>query len=250
MPATTLTEDPLVQPAATRAADAPIRVLIAEDHRVTLWGLERLIEGTAPRMQVIGTATTRKALLEHPALPSADLVLMDMDLGGEDACETLGELLQRCRGHVLVLTGEDSPVKHREAVLHGARGLVHKSQAPETVLLAIEKVHRGEVWLERGMLGEVLGQLTGRPPVAPQSPEQHAIAQLTPRERQVIAAMTRGVGRKQMAVADELGMSEHTLRNHLTTIYSKLHLRGRLELHVFATRNGLDRDEPGPAGRG
>lgn len=76
-----------------------------------------------------------------------------------------------------------------------------------------------------------------------QSETQRRIATLTPRERQIVSLMTRSVGLKQLAVADELGMSEHTLRNHLTTIYSKLKVRGRLELHVFATDHGLTADD-------
>lgn len=233
-------------PHCTRARTA-IHIFIAEDHRVTLWGLQRLIESAAPRMEVVGTATSRSQMLTHTALPDADLVLMDLDLNGEDATEVMDDLLRRCPGRVLILTGEDDPERHRQAVLRGARGVLHKSQAAEVVLQAIEKVHAGEVWLERGLLGDVLGRLTGRtqtPPV--QSDAQRRIASLTPRERQIVSLMTRSVGLKQMAVADELGMSEHTLRNHLTTIYSKLKVHGRLELHVFATEHGLA-VEDGPA---
>ncbi|MFM2342247.1 MAG: hypothetical protein RLZZ592_1900 [Pseudomonadota bacterium] len=228
---------------STLFRDNPISVLIAEDHRVLLWGLERLIESTQnrhARMRVAGTATTCAELRAHPMLETADVVLTNLDLDGEDVGEMLGELVRRARGAVVVLTGERHPERHRLAVLQGVRGLLHKSVPAETVLLALEKVHRGEVWLDRCLLGEVLGQLTGRPPSI-QNAHQQAIAQLTPRERQVIAAMARNVGCKQMVVAVELGLSEHTLRNHLTTIYSKLGLRGRLALHVFATQHGLDR---------
>lgn len=221
-------------------ARTTIHVFIAEDHRVTLWGLQRLIETMLPRMDVVGTATSRTQMLTHPALPDADLVLMDLDLGGENAIEVMDDLLRRCPGRVLILTGEDDPERHRQAVLSGARGVLHKSQPAEMVLQAIDKVHAGEIWLERGLLGDVLGRLTGRtqsPPV--QSDSQRRIGSLTPRERQIVSLMTRSVGLKQLAVADELGMSEHTLRNHLTTIYSKLKVHGRLELHVFATEHGL-----------
>jgi two-component system nitrate/nitrite response regulator NarL len=228
-------------------ARSTIRVFIAEEHRITLWGLKHLIESVHPRMEVAGTATSRNELVSHPSLPDADLVLMDLDLNGQDVTEVMADVLRRCPGHVLILTGEDNPERHRQAVLCGARGLLHKSQSAETVLQAIEKVHAGEVWLERGLVGDVLGRLTGRiqaPPV--QSDEQRRIRSLTPREREIVSLMTRSASLKQMAVADELGMSEHTLRNHLTTIYSKLKVRGRLELHVFATRHGLaSADAPG-----
>jgi Response regulator containing a CheY-like receiver domain and an HTH DNA-binding domain len=143
---------------------------------------------------------------------------------------------------VLVLTGADDVAQHRAAVLKGARGLVHKSEPAETILRAIEKVSCGEAWLNRSLLGDVLGLLTDvRPGVAPQRVDRDAerIASLTTREREIVTSMLRSVGAKQFAVADALGMSEHTLRNHLTAIYGKLGVRGRLELHVYATAHGL-----------
>ena len=69
--------------------------------------------------------------------------------------------------------------------------------------------------------------------------DRQRIASLTPREREIVVTMVHCSGAKQLAVADELNMSEHTLRNHLTTIYDKLGVRGRLELHVFSTTHGL-----------
>lgn len=229
-----------------------IRVFIAEDHRVTLWGLQRLIDSAGPRMKVVGTATTSHQLLNHPALAEADVVLMDLNLNSENITQVMDDLIRRCPGRVLILTEHENQEQHRLAVLSGARGVLHKSHSAETVLQAIDKVHAGEVWLERGLLGDVLERLTGRPPAPPlMSPEQRRIASLTPRERQIVSLMTRSASLKQVAVAAELGMSEHTLRNHLTTIYSKLKVRGRLELHVFATKHGLAvEDRPTPLSRG
>jgi len=88
----------------------------------------------------------------------------------------------------------------------------------------------------------VMGMLTdGDHPPSPSKadPESERIDSLTPREREIVAAMVRSCGAKQLAVAADLGISECTLRNHLTTIYSKLCVHGRLELHVYATAHGL-----------
>ncbi len=220
---------------------AVISVFIAEDHQVTLWGLSRLIEAGGPHFQLVGTATSRSELLAHPAAPRADVLLLDLDLAGEDAASAMAQLRQRCPGRVLVLTGSSDINLHRAAVLQGARGVVHKSEPAPTVLRAIEKVFAGEVWLNRALLGQVLGQLTDTEPVPVRAahPEAQRIASLTPRERQIVAALVGSAGDKQFAVAQVLGMSEHTLRNHLTTIYSKLGVRGRLELHVYASSHGL-----------
>lgn len=226
---------------------AAIRVFIAEDHHITLWGLTRLIEASAPRLRLVGTARSRSELLNHDAAALADVIVLDLDLGGEDGASALALLRQRCPGRVLVLTGAGDIGQHRAAVLQGARGVVHKSEPAETILRAIEKVHEGEVWLNRALLGQVLGQLTETEPAGrprPADPEARRIASLTPRERQIVGAVVNQGGDKLYAVAQALTMSEHTLRNHLTTIYSKLGVRGRLELLVYATKHGL-----GAAGR-
>ncbi|WP_298832673.1 response regulator transcription factor [uncultured Piscinibacter sp.] len=235
----TLAYAPAVRHATTPHA---IRVFLAEDHQITMWGLRRLIDSSRPHMEVVGTAASRAELLDHEAAGAADVILLDLDLAGEDSVNSLDELRRRCPGRVLVLTGADDIARHRMAVVKGARGVVHKSEPAEVILRAIEKVNSGEVWLNGGLLGEVLGMLTdgGMGAEARQAdPDAERIASLTPREREIVTTMVRRAGAKQIAVADELGMSEHTLRNHLTTIYSKLGVRGRLELHVFATEHAI-----------
>ena len=231
--------------APVSADTAPIRVFLADDHRVTLWGLQHLIDSARPAMEVVGTASSRAELVAHAALAETDLLLLDLDLAGENSCTALADVQRRCPGHVLILTADDNVAHHRQAVLLGARGVLHKSESADTVLRAIRKVHEGEIWLHRNMVADVLGQLTGRPAAAPPAhdgPSQR-IASLTPRERDIVTTMVRMSGGKQLAIADALGMSEHTLRNHLTAIYAKLCVRGRLELHLFATEHGLEKPD-------
>jgi DNA-binding NarL/FixJ family response regulator len=219
-----------------------IRVFIAEDHQITLWGLRQLVGASGTRMEVIGTASSHGELMNHDATCSADVILLDLDLGGEDMGASLGSLRERCPGHVLVLTGTDSVATHRAVMLKGARGVIHKSEPAETILRAVEKVSQGEIWLNRMLVGQLMGMLTNghhAPASHPVDPESERIESLTPRERDIVAAMVRASGAKQLAVAADLGISEHTLRNHLTTIYSKLCVHGRLELHVYAMAHGL-----------
>ena len=230
---------------AALASTRPIRVFIAEDHHITLWGLTRLID-SSKGMEVVGTARSRDALLSDEAAMEADVLLLDLDLAGESTSESLGNLRERCAGRVLVLTGIDDVEEHREAVLRGAHGVVHKSEPAETILRAIEKVSAGEIWLNRALIGDVFHRLTDtarKEPARALDATGEKIASLTRREREIVATMVSSSGAKQVAVAEKLMMSEHTLRNHLTTIYSKLQVRGRLELYVFASahRLGLNR---------
>jgi DNA-binding NarL/FixJ family response regulator len=226
--------------AATHRAGA-IRVLLADDHAVTLWGLRQLIGSANPAMTVSGTASTRRELLSHPALDETDVVLLDLGLRDASALDCVPQLVRESL-KVVVLTGELNPIRHREAVLAGARGLVLKSQPTDTVLEAIERVHAGEVFFDGSLMSMLLDSM---PNVAPggrrSAPDTHLrrIESLTPKEREVVRSVVNHGGAKSLAVAEALRMSEHTLRNHLTVIYSKLGLRGKLELYVFATEHGL-----------
>jgi DNA-binding NarL/FixJ family response regulator len=155
-------------------------------------------------------------------------------------------LLRTAGVKVIVLTGNLNAAQHLEAVMQGARGVVLKSHPTEMLLRAIERVHAGEVWVERALMAQVLGNVSGMAgsastPASTTVSSAHAqrIASLTPKERQVVQAVVQHRGAKGLVVAETLGMSEHTLRNHLTVIYSKLNLHGRLDLYAFALEQGL-----------
>lgn len=245
--------------AAAKAQADPIRVLLADDHTVTLWGLRQLIESAQPRLSVSGTASTCAELLAHPALPQTDVVLLDLRLRDANAINCVAPLVKDAQVQVVLLTGDVNPSHHRDAVLRGARGVVLKSQPTQTILDAIERVHAGEVWFDGSLMSMLLGAVPGLP--GPGGQPGHAggssarsepigdatrrIASLTPKERQVIQAMVKHRGVKNFVIADALGMSEHTLSNHLTVIYSKLGVPGKLNLYVYAIEHRLADTSPG-----
>jgi DNA-binding NarL/FixJ family response regulator len=222
----------------------PIRVMLADDHTVVLWGLSQLIDSAKPAMRVSGTASNRRELLAHPALADTDVLLLDLGLADGDALDCIRQL-SATGIKVIVLTGNLNAAQHLQAVMQGARGVVLKSHSTELLLRAIERVHAGEVWVERALMAQVLGNVSGMAPAtplaAPATSDANAqrIASLTPKERQVVQAVVQHRGAKGLVVAETLGMSEHTLRNHLTVIYSKLALHGRLDLYAFALEHGL-----------
>jgi DNA-binding NarL/FixJ family response regulator len=223
--------------AAATTTESPIRVFLVDDHRATLWGLERLIDSAAGRMSLVGSATSIAELLATPASREADVIVLDLDLAGVESTESLAELGRTLSARILMLTGDRNPDAHCRAVAAGARGVVRKEEPVDMLLRAIEKVHSGDVWVNRGMIDDLMGMLKGERAAA----DAHAtrIASLTPKELDVIAAVVRHRGAKSLILADGLGISEHTLRNHLTAIYQKLQVHGRLELYVYAKEHGL-----------
>jgi DNA-binding NarL/FixJ family response regulator len=214
-----------------------VRVLIVDDHAMMRAGLRMLLE-SHPGLAVVGEASTCADALALATGTQPDVIVLDLDLGGENAVESIPTLLCTAReARILVLTGVRDPEIHRQAIRQGALGLVVKEQAVETLLQAIAKVRAGEVWLEPTMIARVLGDLT-RPPSPPQpSAEATNIARLTEREREVITLVGEGLRNKH--IAERLYISEATVRHHLTAIFAKLGLADRFELAIYAYQHDL-----------
>lgn len=216
-----------------------IRVMLVDDHQTMLWGLTKLIESEKPRMDVVGTATTCDEALAKIGLLHPDVILLDLDLNGVSALEVLPALLSNSASNVLIFTGARDQATLDLAIFKGARGVLRKDASAEHVIKAIEKTAAGEIWLDRQTLGRVFSEF-----VVPKAPPQRDPAvekheSLTAREQKVIYAVVEGSGALNAALAERLFISEHTLRNHLTSIYHKLGVSNRLELYVYAVKHQL-----------
>jgi DNA-binding NarL/FixJ family response regulator len=216
-----------------------IKIMLLDDHRSVLWGLEKLIEGEGPRMQVIGKATTSAEAMRLLDEVQPDIILLDIDLGGENGVNAIPSLIAKSKAKVLVLTGSRDASVHDGAVLAGAMGVVEKGESAETILKAIQKVHEGEIWLDRSATGRVFMELSRSKAAEAQNPEQKKIASLTPRERQIVAEIGGDASAGSRAIAERLHISEHTLRNHIASIYEKLQVSSRLELFAYAAKHDI-----------
>jgi len=129
---------------------------------------------------------------------------------------------------------------HHSAVLAGARGVIEKEARAESILAAITKVNQGEIWLDRATTGKLLVEISrkmdGRNAL---DSAGRKIAALTIREREIITVTVTNAGSTAKTIAEKLRISEHTLRNHLTSIYEKLGVANRLELFAFAHEHRL-----------
>ncbi len=217
----------------------PIRVMLVDDHRSVLWGLEKLIDGDQPRMEVVGKATTCAAAIELASRTSPDVVVLDLDLGGENACEIIPVLVNGGGTRVLIWTGMRDSKAREQSILRGASGLVQKEEPAETLLRAIDKVHRGELWLDRSTTGRIFIELSSRKDGATPDAEDRRIGALTARERDIIGQLMADPGADNRRLAGRLHSGEHTLRNLLILIYDKLGVPNRLELYVFAQRHSI-----------
>lgn len=215
----------------------PIRIMLVDDHKTMLWGLEKLIEGGGSDLQLVGTASNNDTALQQAAALTPDVIVLDLDLEGRSSIEILPQLLQQNPGvKVMILSGNRDQGLLTQAVKLGARGVVSKEAAADVVLNSIRAVQRGETALDPVLMNALLGQLSAP---AKADPDALRIASLTPKERKIVAVVVEGNGAPNKELAARLFIAEPTLRNNLTTIYQKLGVANRLELYVYATRHGL-----------
>ena len=215
-----------------------IQVFVVEDHKCVMWGLEKLVESERPRMCLVGRAHGRQEALEGAVLLRPDVILLDLDLNGDSSLEFLPRLLQAGDARVLILTGCRDQAIWARAMMLGARGIVRKDESADVLVKAILRVAAGELWLDRTMTGRVFSAFTGDAKDAMDA-DARLIASLTPKERQIIGELCHQRGANSNAIASRLCMSEHTLRNHLTSIYGKLGVKNRVGLVMYALEHEL-----------
>ena len=216
------------------ALPRPIQVYVVAPAMLG-WGLERLVQSAHPRMELRGTALSLAQ--GKPFLDAVDVLVLDLDAG--HGPEVVAELVPRGSLRLVVLTSTQDVGLLDRMVVAGARGVVRKSDPPASLLKAIEKVHGGELWIERSAAGRIFVEMARQNVAHANDPDRLKIATITARERQTIAAVARDAAAPGKVIAGRLCISEHTLRNHLSSIYGKLGLSNRLDLYAYATKHRL-----------
>ena len=213
-------------------------VLLIEDHSAIRAGLRMLIEGR-PGLTVVGEVVNCANAPGAVALEKPDVVLLDLNLCQQDKClDLLPELLSaNSQTRIIVLTNVRDTETLVRAIELGAMGFVHWDRAPAELVKAIEKVHAGEVWLDRSLTASIITSLS-RPAEAKKFYAAiNKISSLTGREREIVPLI--GVGLRNKEIADRLFISETTVRHHLTSIFSKLDVANRSELIVFLYQHNV-----------
>lgn len=210
----------------------PIKVLLIDCQRIVLAGLKLLLESDA-RFVVSGLAAGREEALEQIKLHEPDVIVLELDLGEDSGLYLIPVLHSLCKAKIVVLTSNTDLALHDQAIITGARGVVGKDDLPKTLFAAIEKIHQGELWLNRNATSRILLGVAKAHAPKGTAPEEKLLASLTKKEEKVLHAVVASSGKQLKIIADELFISQHTLRNHLVAIYDKLGVSNRLELYVF-----------------
>jgi DNA-binding NarL/FixJ family response regulator len=215
----------------------PIRVLLVDDQQIVLWGLEKLIDSEL-RMEVVGTATNIPDAKRLVMEKQPDIIILNIYLDDIDCVNHIPDFSNSGNTQVVIFTETHDKEVIDRAILSGARGVVHRKESMQTILRAIEKIHNGELWLDRITTGRVFLQNSRmREKVSPDV-NTDKITMLTRKECMILRAFSDGTGGEQnKQIAAKLCMSEHTLRNHLTSIFSKLGIKNRFSLFTYAKKH-------------
>jgi NarL family two-component system response regulator LiaR len=214
-----------------------IRVVIADDHGIVRSGIRALL-ATESDIEVVGEAANGREALAAAEQLRPDIILMDLvmpELDGIEAIRQITAMWPTLR--ILVLTSFAGDQQVFPAIKAGALGYLLKDTGPEDLVRAIRQVYRGESSLHPQIARKVLRELT-RPTQHPPTPEP-----LTEREVAVLRLVARGLSNGQ--IAEQLRISEPTVRTHMSNILSKLHLATRIQAALYALRQGfasLDED--------
>jgi NarL family two-component system response regulator LiaR len=208
-----------------------IRVLIVDDHLVVRKGIEALLE-TEPDIVAVGEAGNGSEAVRAAAQLQPDVILMDLVMPQMDGITAIEQILRNQPGiRILVLTSFAADDKVFPAIRAGALGYVMKDSGAAELIGAIRQVQRGEPSLPPLIARRVLQELSHPAPHPPTTDP------LTEREVEVLRLLAGGSSNKE--IAEPLGISEGTVRKHVSSILSKLHLASRTQAALFAMREGL-----------
>ncbi len=221
-----------------KLATSPIRIVIVHNHQIILEGLQMLVNSWSGTT-VVGTANNCIDALKVAISEKPDIVLVDLGSNGDAGIGWLSELSSACpEARLVVLTHVQNTELHHQVISLGAVGIVSNESSSEQLIRAFERVHAGEIWLNRAMMSRLIKQKNDKDKEEKETnPEASRIHSLTSREREVISLVGEGLKAKQ--IASRLFISETTVRHHLTTIFSKLHVCDRFELLIYAYKYGL-----------
>ena len=211
-----------------------IQVLIASDHPIFRDGLRQVLEAEAG-FELLGRGCSGEDAMRAARKYKPDIVLLEVALASETDRERLQELATLPSVRTILLSAVNDKREILDLLRLGARGIVSKESPVEVLVRCMRSVMAGQYWVGRDSVKGIVQALQTLALEAQSEPGNHF--GITSRELEVVAAVAGG--RSNKVIAKKLSLSEQTVKHHLTSIFDKLGVSGRLELAVFAAHHGL-----------
>ena len=221
----------------TRDAAEPIRIVIADDHKILRAGASQLLASELD-FDVVGEAGDGAEAVALVRQLRPDVLLLDLAMPRMNGLDTIRELTASCACRIVLLTAQIEKRQILEALQLGARGILLKQTAINLLFKCIRAVMNDEYWVDRASVADLVLAFR-QSPQAMTAPARQQF-NLTPREMQVIARVVAGCPNKE--IAQQFSISENTVKHHLSNIFDTLGVSNRVELALFATNHHLVMD--------
>ncbi|MEH2456033.1 response regulator transcription factor [Nostoc sp.] len=208
-----------------------IKVLLVDDQSLIRQGLKALLE-LEPDIEIVGEAENGEQAINLVAKLQPDVILLDIRMPIMDGVAATREIQKRfVKTKILVLTTFDDDEYVSAAMQNGAMGYLLKDTPSEELAVAIRAVHKGYTQLGPGIVKKLLTQFS-HPTPTQSLPVPSSLAELTPREKEVLQLIATGASNRE--IAHQLYISEGTVKNHVTNILNRLNLRDRTQAAIWA----------------
>jgi two-component system response regulator DegU len=215
----------------------PVRVVIVDDHTLFREGLKTILQ-MEDDIEVVADAENAEDIVELVWQTKPDVLLLDIRMPQGSGLDAVPAVLRISpRTQVLVLTACDEKEEHVRAFKLGAKGVVLKDSARQTLMQAIHTVVTGQVWVDPRMAGVLVEEISHLPAGGGSGGRDEN--GLTERELEIVRLVASGYKNKEVGIT--LTISERTVKTHLTNIFQKLGVRDRVGLVMYALRHGLTR---------
>jgi DNA-binding NarL/FixJ family response regulator len=201
--------------------NVPLRIAIADDHTLFREGLKSLL-ASQPNIRIVAETGRVEEIAPMLERTPCDVLLLDLQMN-RNALEDIPAFAVQTA--VVVVTADEQRADALMAIRAGARAIVFKRYAPETLLDAVRTAATGQLWMPPSLQSDIIAGFREPAP------------ELTPREREIIRHVARGL--RNAEVAQKLFITEQTVKTHLNNIFQKLGVRDRVELTLYAVRTGI-----------
>ena len=212
-----------------------IKLVIVDDHTLFREGIKKILS-LEEDIEIIGEAFDGEDVISLLGRCEPDIMLLDVKMERINGLQILPQIVEQFpRLRVMILTAQISLGESVKAIRDGARGIILKHAASEFLIKGVRKVFEGELWADSSTMTQVVESLSRKFRVD-RSPEKGR-KELSERETEVVVLVASGHRNKEIAA--KLFFSEQTVKTHLSNIFQKLEVNDRLELALYAMRNGL-----------
>jgi DNA-binding NarL/FixJ family response regulator len=219
-----------------------VRVLLVDDDHLMRAGLAELL-AVDPSIEVVAQAATGREGVNLTRRHRPDVVLMDVQMPDLDGIAATQQLVDEAPGtRILILTTFELDDYVFGALRAGAAGFLLKRTRPEELIAAVHTIAAGEALLSPSVTRRVIDRMAQQP--VPDLAGDRVLASLTPREREVLGFLARGLSNRE--IADTLVVEESTIRTHVKRVLFKLDLRDRIQAVIFAYENGINQPRARP----